>query len=177
MNQFVKAFAGLLVLVDYRNIGGVGVNGNSSAQSAGDQVIAVRQILELNLVGGGFYRGFGCGIGAALNHIGQVFDKLGIVSIFLFGDRTGVCIVYKEGIFNFAVSAKQYSEELVVGCNAVGNCIGSTVDAFFDTCIKNLIDTIGFVDGCVGDGNGAVSLSRKSGNAQGKKHCQHHKNG
>ena len=178
LNLLVEVGSRLLVLIDDFHIGGVGVDGDGGAQSAADQVVAVGQLLELHLVADSDHGVGSGGVGAFCHQIAQVLDQLGVVHAFLLGHGAGVGIVNKEGVGGSSVCTEQCLEELVVLFDAVGDSLGSfAVSGHLDASIENLVDRIGLVDGCVGDGDRTGILCRKSGNAQRKHQSQNHHDG
>ena len=178
LNLLVEVGSGLLVLIDHFNVGRVGVDRNRSAEGAGDQVVAVIQILELNFLTCSLNRSrIGC-VCTVCYKVSKVLDQLGIVNAFPLCDSTGVGVISEEGIGCRSVSTEECLEELVIGLDAVCNRFSRfAIGIELKACVENLVDCISLIDGCVRNGDRAGVFGGKSRNAQGKNQSQHHQDG
>ena len=178
LNLLIEIGNGFLVLIDNFYVGSVGVDGNGSTESTGDEVVAVRKIFKRYNVGSSLNRVSSGSICTVVDHIVKVLDQFGIVNAVLLGYRAGVGIVSKERVAFGSVCAEQNSKELAVGGDGVGNCFcGFAVACQLNSCVKKFVHIISLVNGCVGDGDRTGFIFRNSGNAQRKNYCQHHKDG
>ena len=106
----------------------------------------------------------------------QILVQLGVNNACTLGDNAGACFIDKVLVGCSAIFAEQQLKELaVIGIDGVGNnsntgSIHQGIALFVHSVggVENLVQVIGLINSCVGDGNGTGFFSSKSSNAQGE---------